>query len=278
MKINLTLLHRAGCGMLLSLVLLCSNTPARADVPAPDNILFGLITLNSNLVTAVSTNVSIEARRTPTGQAIATYRMGNESNATNFYVLRLPLEEFATATSSNVSLKGDVIYLVVKVGTVDSPLVNTTNYTILERGVAQRIDFGIAPVNSSPDTDNDGLPDAWELAKFGSLTNGANSLVGNGRTAWRNFVEGSDTNNFVLSITQSNGVKLVQFFGRKAEGVGYSNHTRYYRLENSTNLAAGIWRGVPGFTNVIGTNQPVIYSATGTTNTFFRGQVWLGNP
>lgn len=257
------------------LTLAVAALTTRAELPAPDNILYGAITLNGQVITALSNQVSIEARRTTNGPAIASYRMGAQAVATNFYVLRLPLEELAQVAAPNASLVGDTVYLVIKVGLLDGPLLA---YTFPESGVAQRLDFGIA----SADSDNDGLPDAWELAKFGNLSAGPGTLAANGRTAWQNFIAGADpvsTNGlFTLSISTNNNLKVVSFFGRKAEGAGYTNYTRSYLLESATNLSSANWHGVPGFTNILGNNQTVEYTIPTTNLSFFRGQVRLTTP
>src|SRR5262249_10185190 len=49
---------------------------ARAELPAPDNLLYGTITLGSQLVTAANTNVIVEARTSLAGPAVSSYRMG----------------------------------------------------------------------------------------------------------------------------------------------------------------------------------------------------------
>jgi hypothetical protein len=249
--------------------------PVRAVLTAPDNILYGTITLNGQLITASSNMVSVEARRTPAGPPIASYRMGSTAAATNFYLLRLPMEELSSVTASNISLKGDLVYLVVKVGAIDGP---TLNYTFPGRGVATRMDFGIAPA----DGDNDGLPDGWELARFGHTLTTPGTVNPNGYTALQNFTMGSDpagTNGlFKLTITMSNTVKVVTFFASKAEGAGYSGYIRHYVLESSTNLASGVWRGVPAYTDIVGSNQTVQYLSPSTNLTFFRGQIWLESP
>ncbi len=49
---------------------------AQATVPEPDNIIYGTITLGTNLVTAAQTNVIVSASATLNGPAIASYQMG----------------------------------------------------------------------------------------------------------------------------------------------------------------------------------------------------------
>src|SRR5262245_58868565 len=72
---------------------------APAELPAPDNFLYGTITLGSQLVTAANTNIVVEARTSLAGPAISSYRMGTAAAAGNFYVLKVILEELAPAVS-----------------------------------------------------------------------------------------------------------------------------------------------------------------------------------
>lgn len=265
--------RRISRSMLLALVTVVPA--AYAVIPAPDNIFYGTITINGALITASSNQVSVEARREPTGSAIATYRMGSEGTATNFYLLRLALEEFQQVEAANASVVGATIYLVVKVGAMDSPLIVVTN---LARGVATRLNFGLAPVVN----DNDGLPDDWENLHFGSTLNGPNTISPNGLTAMRNFIEGSDPNStnglFRLTIGQSNSMTVVSFLARKAEGVGYSGYVRRYNLQSRSNLNGAAWSTLTGFHDLVGSNQTVRFSAVGTNAAFFRGQVYLETP
>lgn len=258
------------------LLALATLVPAAyADIPAPDNIFYGTITINGSLITAASNQVSIEARREPTGAPIAIYRMGSEVVATNFYVLRLPLEEFPEVKSTNASLVGATIYLVVKVGDLDNPLIAVTN---LARGVATRLNFGLAPVVN----DNDGLPDDWENLYFGNTSHGPNDLAANGLTLMRNFIEGNDPDStngmFRLTIGQSNSVTEVSFYARKAEGVGYSGYVRRYNLQSRSNLNGAAWSTLTNYHDLVGSNQTVRFSTAGTNVSFFRGQVYLETP
>jgi hypothetical protein len=51
----------AGCALLIGLG---SSPQARADLSAPDNVLYGVIVLGTNQVTASATAFVVEARRT----------------------------------------------------------------------------------------------------------------------------------------------------------------------------------------------------------------------
>ena len=98
----------------LALVSGVLTTAARAELPAPDNILYGTITLGSQPVTAAETNVIVEARRTINGPAIATYRMGSDAAMGGFYRLNLKLEELGPVGESDASLAGESLVLVIR--------------------------------------------------------------------------------------------------------------------------------------------------------------------
>ena len=260
--------------ILILLLILIASPAVRAEIPEPDNLLYGTIILDSQIVTAARTNVVIEARRTPDGVPIASYRMGANSQIGNFYLLRLALESLSPITDTNASEVGDSVYIIVRDG---AAVRGQTSYTFPERGNVQRTDFG----TSSGDTDNDGLPDAWEIANFGSLNQNPNTINANGQTTLNNFTMGANPNNnstlFAVNISNSGSQTLVSFLARRADGSGYEGRARYYSLESSTNTAS--WTGVAGFTNLLGNNQTVTFqSPAASAPAFYRGKVWLQGP
>lgn len=250
--------------------------PAKAEITEPDNVLYGAITLNNVPVTAARTDVVIEARRTVGGPAVASYRMGNNPRIGNFYALEIPLESVPPVTDPAASQTGETLIIIV---TDVSGLRGQTTYMLGERGQVQRVDFGTA----NPDSDGDGLPDAWELLHFGNLNQGCDSIAPNGLTLLQNFVCGADpasTNNlFKLSITVSSNQKTISFVARRAEGTGYEGKSRFYSLESAGSLTATSWFGVANFTNLLGNNQTLLFQTTGSnSNAFYRGRAWLEGP
>jgi hypothetical protein len=244
-----------------------------AAIPEPDNLIYGSIVLDNVPITAARTDVVIEARRTTNGPAIASYRMGANPALGDFYALTLTLESVAPVTNSNVSQVGDSVFITVLEG---GNLRGQTGFLIMERGVAERIDFGAVVV----DGDGDGLPDTWELVHFAGLGTNVNSLMANGQTAGAHYLAGTNPNDptdgFRLLLTDSNGVKRVSFTTRAASGPGYEGLTRHYTLESKTALALPTWVGVSGLINVPGTNQTMVYETAGQTGSaFFRGKITL---
>lgn len=256
---------------LLAVVVLASV--ARAEIPEPDNVLYGSIALDGAMVTAERTDVVVEARRSINGPAIASYRMGSNPPVGNFYSLRLKLESFNPLFDPTASQVGNALFIVVS----DATGVRAqASYTLSSRGEFQRLDFGTA----MPDSDGDGLPDAWETHYFGGLNQNAGSVGANGLSALQNFIAGTNPNDansvFELSITPTNNSNAISFFALRAEGPGYEGLTRSYSLEASSNMSPASWTGVSGFTNLAGNNQAVTYQTSGAgAPAFFRGRITL---
>ncbi len=250
---------------------------ARAELPAPDNILYGTITLGSQPVTDADTNVIVEARRTLNGPAIASYRMGSGAAMGGFYRLNLKLEELDPVTESDASRAGESIVLVIL---NQNGVQMQLPYQIPERGHAQRLDFG----TTVSDSDNDGLPDLYELSVFGNLNpNGTGDEDNDGVKNKDEYIAGTNPNDrngfFHLSIARSGPVnKLISFFAVTAAGAGYAGYDRIYTLESTTNLLIGNWRGVPNYTNLLGNNSTVTYvSNEPDAQTFYRCRLQLRN-
>jgi len=253
-------------------LLLLTSISSLALIPEPDNILYGTITLDNLPVTAGMTNVVIEARRTTNGPAIASYRMGSDEQVGNYYSLQVSVESILPIGDTNASQAGDALFIVLR---DDSGIRGRTNFTIVERGVVQRIDFGLA-VN---DGDGDGLPDVWELYRLGGLGQGPGTITANGQTVIQHFIAGTDPNDpnggFRLNLERTNNLKRVWFNAARAEGPGYDGMTRVYTLQFRSALSGGFWTDVPGYINIVGTNQQVNYFQASAGTGYYRGCVSL---
>lgn len=110
-----------------------------ADVPEPDNVYYGQVYIGTNQITAANTEVVIEARRTPAGAALASYRMGANPAFANNYSLRVNLESVAPIGNSQAFQSGDSLYLTLTdaTGVRDQKAAN-----IGARGQLTRVDFG----------------------------------------------------------------------------------------------------------------------------------------
>jgi hypothetical protein len=252
-------------------LLLAANS--LATIPEPDNIVYGSITLDGVPVTAAMTNVVIEARRTTNGPAIAIYRMGSDQQAGSFYSLKLSIESVPPIGNAGASQAGDALFILLR---DNSGIRGRTNFTVVERGAVQRLDFGLAV----SDSDGDGLPDSWELVHFGGLGQIPGNLTTNGQTVLQHFIAGTDPANpnggFRLQIDLTNNLKHVWFTAVPAEGPGYEGMTRVYTLQYRPVLNAGFWTDVPGYINVPGANQTVNYFTGGLGDIgFYRACISL---
>lgn len=170
------------------LIVLCwhGGVSLRAEIPEPDNVFYGIIQFAVTPITALDTNVIVEARKgSSNGPVVATYRMGSSAIAKNFYSLRVPVEAFNPLSDANSSRVGALIHLSVR---DDSGVRVTKTTSLAGRGKLERIDF------TQTDTDGDGLPDSWESRYFGNVT-GADpngDPDGDGRNNLQEYLTGTN--------------------------------------------------------------------------------------
>lgn len=249
-----------------------STLLSQAGLPEPDSVVYGSVTVNGQPATALDTHWVIEARHEAAGPVVAATTLGAEPPAGDLYVLRIPMESGPPLISPLAAAVGDTLLLrVVQAGTV----LEETTFSISARGQTQRVDLG-APVL---DSDTDTLPDAWELATFGTLDYGSESVGLNGQTLLHNYIAGTNPNEpgsaLVVSIESSEGILWVSFPARQAEGAGYEGLTRYYTLRSATDLAEG-WSDVEGYTRVAPGTTDVVYALLSSGDPgFFHVVVWL---
>jgi len=270
-------LRRAARFALLSLVgSFFSVTTTKAVIPEPDNIVYGTVAIDGRAIGPADYDVVVEARRTTNGPALASYQMGAEPRAGRFYSLRIPLESLTPTTDSDATLVGDVIYIVV---TDFNGVRNAQGFTVGQRGTFTRIDIGTA----EPDSDSDGLPDAWELTFLGTLNQDPSAdSDGDGRSNLQEYLAGTNPNSadkiLELTIAPAPSQVSVSFLALQAQGPGYEGLVRLYGLQYATNLAGGLWFDLPGYTNLLGNNTTITYQSPAPDPArFYRGKVWLQN-
>jgi hypothetical protein len=263
-------------------LLVLSISLAHAELPAPDNIVYGTIALGGVPVLPSNTNVVVEARRTATGPAVASYRMGDNPDAAQFYALKIPLEEQAPLDSATSSLVAQSLFIVVRQDTTDR---GQATYLIPERGHVTRLDFDINTVVTPPDTDGDGLPDPWEMNTFGNLSQiGSGDSDKDGTSNLDEYLAGTSPLSavapFALIPNRTGANHFVSFFSISTAGVtGYEGATRHYGIEMRGDLTAGAWTPLTGYTNIPGNNSIVdVPVPSPAPNAFYRGKVWLTRP
>ena len=71
---------------------------------------------------------------------------------------------------------------------------------------------------------------------------------------------------------------LVSFPALAAEGIGYDGKTRYYALEWRTNLLDGTWQPIPGYSNILGQGQLILFTNESMEQILLqRGKAWLSD-
>lgn len=263
-------IHGSLVSMILALAL-WSCAVTFAELPAPDNILYGTIVLDGRQMTTNDPAVVVEARRSGVNDPLATGTIG----VSNCYSLRIAVESLSPLRDPNASLVGDTLFIVLR----DPAGVRAqTTYQVGEPGQVTRLDFGTAV----PDADGDGLPDAWEQAMLGSIAfNGGADADGDGVSNLNEYLAGTnpaDSNDcFRVQVSLNPPSAVISFLARQAAGIGYEGHARYYSLEITTNTSLGLWTPVTNYTNILGANQAVTYTLpVGSLQpAFFRAKVRL---
>jgi hypothetical protein len=103
---------------------------------------------------------------------------------------------------------------------------------------------------------------------------------GTGVPVWADYIAGTDPRNpasvFKVNVAFTNGQTIVSI--PTIPTTDQYQLRRYYAIESTTNPSnPGSWQGLPGWTNIQGLGQVLAYTnASGNSNVFFRGKVWLG--
>jgi hypothetical protein len=256
---------------------LLAHLPALAGFPIPDHVLYGTIAVDNRAITRANTDVSIEAQRSPNGPVIASYRMGTLPRLGEyFYELRLELEE-APAESPRAFLIGQSVLLTVR--NAQGAQFQIT-HVLSDSGVAQRLDFG-----ASIDTQNDGVPDGWQLATLGTTSSNLGSdSDGDHASDAAEYTAGTAprdvTDAFRLGLQRDGADLLVTLRALAATGTGYQGRLRFYALEVASDPVAGPWQVVENHSRIPGNNQLLTYRQPPGTEgpLFYRARVWLEGP
>ena len=245
--------------LLLTALLLASAFSARAELPEPDNIIYGVITRNGLPVHATDTDVVLEARRNSDGTVVASYRMGDSARSGDNFTLRVPLEVFTPVFDPLSSLTGTAMTIVAS---DFNGVFAEVPFTMGGRGQFHQMNINHF---LGFDSDGDGLLDEWEMFWFGNLFQSSTTdKDDDGMSDGQEYLAGTNPNDFNnrfrLNI-QRVGVngKEVSFVAQAASGAGYQSKTRTYTLESTTDLNNLNWQPVAGYVNVLGAGQTVRY-------------------
>ncbi len=253
--------------------------PAQAELPEPDNIIYGVVTRNGLPVHATDTDVVIEARRNSDGAVVASYRMGDSARSGDNFTLRVPLEVFTPVFDSLSSLTGTAMTIVASDfngSFAEVPFTMGGRGQFYQLNINHFLGF---------DSDGDGLLDEWEMFWFGNLLQSSiTDKDGDGSTDGYEYLAGTDPNNgnskFRLQIQRTGATaKEVSFVAQAAAGNGYQSKTRTYTLEWTTDLNSNTWTPLSGYIGVLGAGQTVRYPVPlqGPATVFYRAVIQLND-
>jgi hypothetical protein len=166
---------------------------------------------------------------------------------------------------SAAAIGGEIVY------NYDS--LNRLTNSVYSQGVMATYKYdsahNVREVKLIKDTDNDGLPDYWEMLYFGSLTavNGTGDSDGDGLSDYEEYLAGTDPTNPESSMHFSGG------WGGYSGPPGFtiewsSSSNRNYTIESTTDLMTNFTALV---TNIAGAPpQNQYFHETTQSNTFYR--------
>jgi hypothetical protein len=230
------------------------NFEAKAELPEPDNIIYGIITRNGLPVHATDTDVVLEARRNSDGAVVASYRMGDSARTGDNFTLRIPLEVFTPVFDPLSSLTGTAMTIVASDfngGFAEVP------FTMGGRGQFHQLNIShFARLR---------LRRRRSARRMGDVRGSATSSRARPptrtttvRRTIEEYLAGTDPNNANsrFRLQQSSArvplERKSSFVAQAAAGNGYQSKVRTYTLEWTTNLNSNRWTPLTGYIGVSG--------------------------
>lgn len=161
--------------LLRSALVACGITAGSlAGIPEPDAILYGTVTINGMVQTALD-DVTIIARVDGVPDPIAQYHMGDNSSAGDRYILRMRLESLADGTpqSNNAAVVGQTARIYIQQG--DDPEQHVTDFVISEPALVSELNLGpcgiasVFPPNCAVDARQPSTPTGSNPAGWNSI-------------------------------------------------------------------------------------------------------------
>ena len=115
------------------------------------------------------------------------------------------------------------------------------------------------------DHDGDGMSDRWEIFYAGDTSMQPEEDTDSDTLSnIEELIAGTDPTNNLSKLTieasYSNGSPRINFLASEAVGTGYAGRTRNFTIQQTSNLLAPTWADIPGYSNITGTGQQVIYT------------------
>jgi len=118
----------------------------------------------------------------------------------------------------------------------------------------------------------------WWLAQWGTSNRfdeaATNDWDHDGAPNWAEFVAGTHPTNAAsvlrIELQPTGDGRFEIGCATLPTGSEYGGQQRYYTLESRTNLLNGAWSAVEGFSNILGTGQPLVYTNRPVATEFLR--------
>jgi hypothetical protein len=138
---------------------------------------------------------------------------------------------------------------------------------------------GATPLSTLPDVDQDGMPDIWEIAQFGSVSsvNGGpdDDYDGDEFTNLEEYIAGTHaadaSSGPFITVSVKNRNKVLTFEAVQAE----AGNKRYYALERADSPDGPLWTPIKGYEQVLGANQIVSCVDRTRKLSYYRLNIWL---
>ena len=158
-------LNKNKFGSFLLILLMLPVSVALALIPEPDNLVYGTVTLDGRVLTALDTDVSIVLQFN--GKDISSYTMGDDEDMLDNYVLKVPVDSVLTR-NDNMLRAGDSLELFYRTRVSN---LSVAKVAVAARGTSIEVNLNLKsadiPVGVDPtaiDTDGDGIADVVEIA------------------------------------------------------------------------------------------------------------------
>ena len=258
----------------IPLLVTYSNSGYSSSTNAPTNS-------GSYIVTASTTNSS------SIGSATGTLVIDSANPViTMFGSTNNPYNGYPWSLSTTVS-PGGIPVIITYNGATSAPIAVGTYSVIASNSVDSVNSNWVASSTNATLTIYDPMS-AWRLAYYGTTNNSgaaaSSAQCGNGFNNNAAYTFGINPTSPaiapLLALSNGGGNTLTLSFTALSagSGAGYASLTRYYNLEETTNLNdSNSWTPVTGYSNIIGSNQAVSFSTntSGGTKFFYMLKAWL---